>query len=255
MGSELMGNDSFSFGAHLKSVRQEAGISIEEISKELRLATRVLKHIESENLDELPPEVFTKGFLRGYAKKVGASDNEIIQNYESKLASHKKKKKLQANLKNYKAGFKSRLILLFTGVLFIIGLSVFSSSYFQGKNSNNLQAKQEQPKKINTKTDEKEEPYIIQTPVRNKMLGPGSNRSTEKLLLKISAISKIWIKIIIDNQKIKKYTFNPGDSLQLEAASSFNILISDAQGLQLVLNNKPVKIFGKKGRVVSIQIP
>jgi len=249
-----MDNDYFSFGCHLKSVREDAGISIEEISKELRLATRVLKHIESENLDELPPEVFTKGFLHGYAKIVGADDNEIIQNYGAQLTTHKEKKKLQANLKNYKTGFKSRLILLFMAMLFIIGLSVFSSSYLQKKNSNKTQTQQGHLEK-STKADKKEAPYIIQSHVTNDIFGSGSNRSTEKLLLKISAISKIWVKIIIDNQKKKKYTFNPGDSLQLEAASSFNILISDAQGLQLFLNNKPVKISGKKGRAVSIQIP
>ena len=250
-----MDNESFSFGSHLKSVREEAGISIEEISKELKLATRVLKHIESENLDELPPEVFTKGFLHGYAKIVGADDNKIIQNYGSKLTFHKDKKTLQANLKNYKAGFKSRLILLFMAMAFIIGISVFLSSYLQKKNFDNTLKTQEYPEKTNTKDDEKDEPCIIQAPVTKDIFGSGSNRSNEKLLLKISATSKIWIKIIIDNQKIKKYTFNPGDSLQLEAASSFNILISDAQGLQLFLNNKPVKVSGKKGKVVSIQIP
>jgi hypothetical protein len=48
----------------------------------------------------------------------------------------------------------------------------------------------------------------------------------------------------------------PGDLLELEASSGYNLLIGNAAGVQLTLNGKPVeKFLGKSGQVVTIQIP
>jgi hypothetical protein len=46
-----------------------------------------------------------------------------------------------------------------------------------------------------------------------------------------------------------------GDRLELEASAGINLLVGNATGVQLILNDKPIKVPGKSGQVVNIQIP
>ena len=46
-----------------------------------------------------------------------------------------------------------------------------------------------------------------------------------------------------------------GDRLALEAELGYNLLIGNAGGLSLTLNGEPVKVLGRSGQVVTIQIP
>jgi hypothetical protein len=46
-----------------------------------------------------------------------------------------------------------------------------------------------------------------------------------------------------------------GEKLEMEASAGFNLLIGNAGGLKMEFNGKPVKISGKVGEVVNIQLP
>jgi hypothetical protein len=46
-----------------------------------------------------------------------------------------------------------------------------------------------------------------------------------------------------------------GEKLEMEASAGFNLLIGNAGGLELKLNGEPIKISGKAGEVVNIQLP
>ena len=84
----------------------------------------------------------------------------------------------------------------------------------------------------------------------------GSDREyPEKLVLNITALEDTWIKVIIDNKDPKEYNLSGGEQVEIEAFTGYNLLIGNARGLVLKLNEKPVPISGKIGEVVSIQLP
>ncbi|MCG8553785.1 MAG: helix-turn-helix domain-containing protein [Proteobacteria bacterium] len=71
-----------SIGQQLRHERELRQLSLAEISRTTRISVRVLKLIEDDRFDELPGEVFAKGFLRAYARAVGADDSDIVRSYE-----------------------------------------------------------------------------------------------------------------------------------------------------------------------------
>jgi hypothetical protein len=77
----------------------------------------------------------------------------------------------------------------------------------------------------------------------------------DKLLLRIITIEETWIKVSIDADDPKEYSLHPGDRLELEASSNFNLFVGNAGGVHLMLNEKPVDVDGKSGQVVNIKIP
>jgi len=64
--------ESFSFGRYLQMMRLEKKIKLQKVSEETRIAISNLRLIEKEDLEALPDEVFVKGFLRSYARAIGA---------------------------------------------------------------------------------------------------------------------------------------------------------------------------------------
>ena len=77
----------------------------------------------------------------------------------------------------------------------------------------------------------------------------------DKLRLQVVAVERTWLKVIVDGQRARSYDLKPADRLELEGANSFNLMIGNATGLKIVLNDRPVKIFGRSGQVVSLKIP
>lgn len=58
-------------------------MSIAEIARATRVPTSSVERIESDQFDELPAEVFVRGFLKSYARAVGVSEDDVLARYTS----------------------------------------------------------------------------------------------------------------------------------------------------------------------------
>jgi hypothetical protein len=79
--------------------------------------------------------------------------------------------------------------------------------------------------------------------------------SVGPLALAVLAGEETWLKVISDNQRPVEYLLKPGEKVTLEARRGFNLLIGNAAGLRLTLNGRPVRVPGKSGQVVTLQLP
>lgn len=68
-----------SVGAILRRERRLHGASLEEIATTTRIPLKMLRHIEADEMDELPGEVFARGFIKAYARALGL-DPELFAN-------------------------------------------------------------------------------------------------------------------------------------------------------------------------------
>jgi cytoskeleton protein RodZ len=64
-------------GESLRRARLKRNLALEEISGELKISTRFLQAIESDQYDKLPGGVFAKSFVRQYARLLGLDEEEI----------------------------------------------------------------------------------------------------------------------------------------------------------------------------------
>src|SRR6185295_6323377 len=74
-------------GEELKHRREERDITLADISEATRIGTRFLKAIESDNFSVLPGGIFTRSFIRAYAKQVGMDEDEALALYQQQTAS------------------------------------------------------------------------------------------------------------------------------------------------------------------------
>jgi cytoskeletal protein RodZ len=70
-----------SVGQYLREQRIAKRMSVEEISRATRVPTTSVERIEADQFDELPGEVFVRGFLKSYARAVNVPAEEVLARY------------------------------------------------------------------------------------------------------------------------------------------------------------------------------
>src|ERR1043166_598225 len=70
-----------SFGEELRREREIRGISLKEIADATKISKRFLQAIQRNDHPTLPAPVFTRGFVREYAKYLGLNVDEIVNRY------------------------------------------------------------------------------------------------------------------------------------------------------------------------------
>lgn len=245
--------NSLSFGRYLRIRRLEKGVNLEVISRETKIRMDCLLLIEQEDHNRLPAEVFVKGFLRAYAKIIGADEDDVIRRYLSSLQVFKESARSEDDLIRLNKNYWPRLLLSIGALLCIIAFSVYVVSFFQGRPSTPAPKSEQfrqQKEVVEDIHDKISEPPEVSSPIEKH-----SEDISEKLLLKIMALEVTWIKVIIDEKNPEEYVMHPGDHLELEASSNFNLMIGNAGGVKLTLNDESLGVLGKSGQVVNVQLP
>ncbi len=67
-----------STGSLLRELREQRGISLEELARSTRINPRVLAALEIDDLGALPPGPFAKGFIRADCQALGAEPDAIL---------------------------------------------------------------------------------------------------------------------------------------------------------------------------------
>jgi cytoskeletal protein RodZ len=70
-----------SIGTFLKRTREARAMSVGEIARATRIPTLAIERIEADHFDDLPGEVFARGFLKAYAGAVGLAPDEVLARY------------------------------------------------------------------------------------------------------------------------------------------------------------------------------
>ena len=120
------------FGEYLRREREMRGVSLEEISTATKISIRFLQAIENEELSKLPGGIFTRSFVRTYARYLGLDEERVLA--DCQLAGQQKPevdiRRITANrARPNGAASRTRIIaLLMAGVLLASGYALFRYS-------------------------------------------------------------------------------------------------------------------------------
>jgi cytoskeleton protein RodZ len=231
-----------SYGNYLKAIRRARDIGLREVSKETKIATETLALLENEVHDRLPAEVFVRGFLRAYATFLGLEYEDLLRRYQASLQAHRQMAKAEAARIRSGRQYWPRLIITLVVLAGIIAVSVFVVS--------------DRPTPVSRQrtVQPTDNPPAVEAPATQPASKPAQD-GPQKLVLKVLGRKATWLKIITDGQTPVEYRLNPGDRLELEARSDYNLLIGNAGGITLELNGNPVKVPGDDGQMVNLVIP
>lgn len=235
------------FGRYLQAVRLERGLRLEAVADETRIAPSTLRAIEAEDFDRLPPDVFLKGFLRAFARAVGADERETIALYLEHCRFQEVGRPAAdsppAAAARSAGGW--RLGALLAALAGLIALSALA--YRNWSQEGTAEPPPQPPPAavpaaapVQPPSEATKRPHMPAAPV---------------YVLVISAQDESWVKVSIDQGTPSEYHLKAGGQLRLEAATGFNLLVGNAAGLKMTLDNRPVPVPGRRGEVVNLQLP
>ena len=240
--------ESLSFGSYLQTIRLEKKISLEKISAQTRIGLENLLLIEQEDHERLPAAVFVKGFLRSYATAIGADGDEVVRRYESRLDVLDKIAESEAAKGRQTRGIWWKLLIALAALFCIIVLSIYAIAFFRDHTRSELPIEKKTVVTTNSTVDKTNQKV-------NEADTLSSEVVSQKFTLQVTALEDTWLKVIIDEKESTEYSLTSGERIELEATSGYNLLIGNAGGLKIKLNDKPVPISGKSGQVVTLYLP
>jgi cytoskeletal protein RodZ len=221
-------------GEILKRRREESGRDLREISETLKIKYSYLKAIEDGDLENLPAQVYVKGYIHEYAKILGLDPESLVQAYNQETSPPPPEKTIipeQAPV--HKKRFRLRYIIIpsLIVLLAIIAVSVRFPSY---------------QKKVDLPVAPVEE--------KKETLSEPTTVSSEHTL-EIFAADTTWLLVVIDKTDSREMMLQAGDSVKLHAKNCFSLKIGNAGGVRLVFNGKEIGKLGEKGHVIKVDLP
>ena len=277
------------FGSYLKHERELRGVPLEEISRITKIHIRFLEALEDNRFDELPGEVFIKGYIRSYANIIGSDVDEMLNSYEesigNKLIEKGPNSKSTNTAKKYIgfviAGLSILALLFFTKFLILdknnsTAKIVKPSSSILGaatkketlpkitENSSNKKLAENSiphPEVSVTKKTlvvEKRLDTIKPKPELQKQKNslvvkegetPGNIEKPLKLTIKVKNNS--WFNITIDDFREEDFILSAGEEKSYWGNEIFRLTIGNKQGTRLILNGKSLVVPESEGNVVK----
>jgi cytoskeleton protein RodZ len=246
-----------SFGEELRREREIRGISLKEIADATKISRRFLDAIEKNDHKTLPAPVFTRGFVREYARYLGLNSEEMVNRYNFAAANDDRIEK-PPHIEKYpqtpprdisprpprKRGIPSvradankiALVLL----VIALGAAAYWAIEYRRLESERIDASTTMAATTPPPALEPEPEASEQAPADD-----------SKLRLTIVALDNAWVTIDADGKTVLNRELEPGQTETLEADEAFRIrTVGNAAGLRLTLNGTPVPPLGGVGEVI-----
>jgi cytoskeleton protein RodZ len=194
------------FGCYLKHERELRGVPLEEISGATKIHIRFLKALEDNTFDEVPGEVFIKGYIRAYANIIGSDVEELLNVYKESVEL----KRNEGNIltPKYFFGVQPKTFLTFGLLILVIAVIFFGVSFLINKEGdpekNKVPLIQEQAETILSNpslSNDVSENQIVEKFTEKKETGPQLG-SLESGPLHISGSLPSQIVVDLDKKKI-----------------------------------------------------
>ena len=275
----------------LKTVRESKGLTLKEIFESTRISVVNLEAIEKGDFQVLPSPVFTKAFIKTYAKTIGIESNKILASYEQYLESlNDTSQKAEVTEEPTKTAQRQyKWFLWGLGILAGISIIVFSISSYKSdvdipktqigqpvnpaneakpvegvgmttgiKTESTAQmnpAAKPEENALQAKAASQAAPMNQETTGKPDIQQGATNQAageTYRLILEAKELT--WIRITADQNPPQEILLKPGERID-RSALSFTIDIGNAGGINIDFQGKSIGNLGKRGQVVHLTLP
>ena len=233
------------FGASFKKARESKGLTLAQIAKETRISSRFLEAIEKEEFQLLPGGIFNRGFIRTYADRVGVDAEAALAEYEQLIKTQEPEQQfvpLDDSVEKSEKNFYPVAI----GAL-VLAIIIF---YIVTRDSGRPRAGDRPASTVAEEVAAPLTPSVAAAPEPESAPAQAS-----ALTLDIEATEQTWIKVNADGATVSAgEVLERGMTRRFTARNSINLIVGNAGGINLKLNDQKMKAIGKNGQVREIVI-
>jgi cytoskeletal protein RodZ len=287
--SLIQDNVMETLGEFFQRARERQGLSLDQIAAQTRIQERHLQALEEEDFASLPAKVFTKGFVRSYARSLGLDEDEAIQLFLTSSNSFYEQTQQEEQHVQIKieAAHRSRFNWNLVLILFLVmGALLF---YLLPEQQENLPSTPESEAPMPIESTQEPPPSLGEPPASVSSLDPVDTvapsaappsaavpsppipepepppirpnvslpavheeprGSGGPLGLEIEATQLTWVVVQSDDEAPHEALLQPGQRIIWKAKKKYLLTLGNAAGVVIRLNGETKGPFGKPGQVV-----
>ena len=253
----------------LRALREERGLTVEDIYLKTRISSSILDAIENGEYHLLPAPASTRKFIQMYAEAVGIDAGIILAHYQRHLDDTQVEPEKATVVKAQIAFDRkplSRYLRYAVPVVAVIAAAGMYAFFYENGPPVIFQrnvAVVEQKKVVPTPAPAVKEPPPVAVPIVPQPSPPAvvapketpKAPDTTRLDLLIEATEDTWLKITEDRNPPVQVTLKKGEKLSRTAREFFVIDVGNAAGVNVTFLGKSLGNLGRKGQVVHLRLP
>jgi cytoskeleton protein RodZ len=229
-------------GERFRAAREARGLSLSDVSEQIRIRSLYLAAIEDENWDAIGAPVYVRGFLRTYARFLGLDSEEAVAAFNATLPAAPVNDAVApahatTRLRSRPAGWSSSFVVWTTAVVAVLLIAFVVYKLTMGR--------------VQTAAPTVAQASVTPSPTpaaRRPATPLGPADGTKSLALVLSAPS--WLRVTVDGSVSMEGTFPAGTSKTFHGKNAL-VRIGNAGGVEVYVDGKDVGKLGKSGDVVE----
>ncbi len=269
-------------GKTLSEKRIEKGLTIEDVSDNIKIRRKYLEAIESGNYSEIPDKVYTKSFLKIYAEYLGLDHVYLLKRYMDEVSQEETvsiptKSSGMTRERNYLGtrGYNYRNFLTFVSAVLVLVFIVWLTFALVQKNrekialappinnqetlidqnsDNNLAINAEPPSQENSNEANNTNSDLPIPLEEIEIPEPEPAINLAKLQVEFTTSKRVWVSYNADETTRESFTMLPNETRTFEAEQRILFQIGDAGGLRILINQFDLGVLGKLGEVMDLEV-
>lgn len=261
-------------GEQLRRIREEKGLSPEQVQAETKIRLRYLQALESGDESVIPGEVYYKGFLRFYANHLGLDGHALVEEYKQwKDAQRSEQERTAAaaqagGRRNAPvARARGRIGLYALVGLVVIAVAVGGWAFWGFGRQHSVSGSATQPPAtgapgesggsgaVSGGASPGGQAAIPVVEVVKEDLGPAGLRyraTGSTIKVEVEALRLCWVRVTADGTVIFENDLVPGAKAVWEAKQRLVVVYGNVGGVKFSVNGVPQEIAGREGEVRTI---
>ena len=251
-----------SLGQYFRRGRDKKGWTLEEAASKTRILPQYLQAVEDDNYEQLPAEVFAKGFIRSYARSLGLNETEVLAKFNESgglfYALRDQREQLQEQIREEARRKKANKLI----VAGMVGLALVVLLLATGQERERARVPAEalrEPLPPLTIAPQASQPIRPEPPGRveapavlpenprvevpsfpmeiERNLSPGLPLEGilpegSKLVLEVEAIERAWVLVQADHDPAQDVLLSPGERVRWSADERLRVTLGNAGGVR-----------------------
>lgn len=246
-------------GEELRNARRARGITIEHIANVTKISPSVLRALEADDLAKLPGWVFTRGFLKAYAREVGLDPDQTVATFLAQIAPPQEPDEDREAHASRDLGEAHDIVELEEhstdlGQMIAVAIIVIAAVAYLGLHNPSA------PAHASASSGSSPGPAAVvsaEQPVATAGVStpptPVASESSD-LKVDLTATGPCWIQATSDGEPRLQRLMNAGDRETVAARETLSLRVGDPAALTFSVNGAAGRPLGEAGKPVTVKI-
>lgn len=247
-------------GTLLRRTRTRQGKTLEELAQATKIHVATLEALENNDFERLPATIYTRGFLRVYAREIGLDPEETVEQYLAQfeespsivMAPEPSDDEAAATANPassaemfYRRQLPGPMLMGAIALIFAVGYFAYTSRPDRGGSEEVAAAQTPAPSDV---------AHAAAPPQPAPEATTAENVVPDVLRFELAATGPCWLSVGADAGAPAGRLMQAGETQTVEAREELALRVGDPGTLSVSINGAPARPLGQAGQPVTVKI-